>query len=405
MRYTFSEDIKNKIVLNKLIKESDIMELLKEYSIESDFYNYKSIQNDYKQQGITFKQLIYHFLMDDVFEIKKPKCLYCDNNVERFYPYKMEYAPYCCKKCSDLSPIKHQHEEETNLQKYGKTRWNNREKSKETCQQKYGENITNPSQLQEVKEKKKETMQLHYGVDNPGQKHDHSEKCKNAWNKKNKEEKEEILRNRHLHTNYSERAKKTINTLKQKYGENIINVSQIDSIKEKKALKKDNSLKKARNTIKLKFKSNYEYMKSTYNLTPKRGGVISNIELNFYEYLISKFDKNDIIPQYNDEINYPFNCDFYISSLKLLIEIQGTWTHGGHPFDKNNIDDMHTVNVWKSKQSKYYDCAIEVWTKSDVEKRNLAKKNNLNYLEIFTKDINIAINTFEEYLKKYEKVK
>ena len=186
MRYTFSEDIKNKIVLNKLVKESDIMELLKEYSIESDFYNYKSIQNDYKQQGITFKQLIYHFLMDDVFEIKKPKCLYCDNNVERFYPYKMEYAPYCCKKCSDLSPIKHQHEEETNLQKYGKTRWNNREKSKETCQQKYGENITNPSQLQEVKEKKKETMQLHYGVDNPGQKHDHSEKCKNAWNKKNK---------------------------------------------------------------------------------------------------------------------------------------------------------------------------------------------------------------------------
>lgn len=53
MRYTFSEDIKNKIVLNKLVKESDIMELLKEYSIESDFYNYKSIQNDYKQQGIT----------------------------------------------------------------------------------------------------------------------------------------------------------------------------------------------------------------------------------------------------------------------------------------------------------------------------------------------------------------
>ena len=164
-------------------------------------------------------------------------------------------------------------------------------------------------------------------------------------------------------------------------------------------------MKKARNTIKHKFKSNYEYMKSTYNLTPKRGGVISNIELNFYEYLISKFDKNDIIPQYSDEINYPFNCDFYISSLKLLIEIQGTWTHGGHPFDKNNIDDIHTVNVWKSKQSKYYDCAIEVWTKSDVEKRNLAKKNNLNYLEIFTKDINIAINTFEEYLKKCEMVK
>lgn len=74
MRYTFSEDIKNKIVLNKLVKESDIMELLKEYSIESDFYNYKSIQNDYKQQGITFKQLIYHFLMDDKVYNKHQYC-------------------------------------------------------------------------------------------------------------------------------------------------------------------------------------------------------------------------------------------------------------------------------------------------------------------------------------------
>ena len=404
MRYTFSEDIKNQIVLNKLVKKSDIMELLKEYSIESDFYYYKSANSDYKQQGITFKQLIYHFLMDDGFEIKKPKCLYCDNNVERFYPHKMEYAPYCCKQCSDLSPLKHQHEKETNLQKYGKARWNNREKSKETCQQKYGEHIINPSQLQDVKEKKKETMQLNYGVDNTGQKHDHSEKCKNAWNKKSKKEKEEILRNRHLHTNYSERTKNTINFLKQKYGKNIINISQIDSIKEKKALKKDNSLKKARKTASINFRKNYNYMKSTYNIIPKRG-VFSKIELNFYEYLISRFDENDIIPQYSDEINYPFNCDFYISSLKLLIEIQGTWTHGFHPFNENSIDDIHTVNVWKSKKSKYYDKAIEVWTKSDVEKRNLAKKNNLNYLEIFTKDINIAINTFEEYLKKYEEVK
>ena len=405
MRYTFSEDIKNKIVLNKLVKESDIMELLKEYSIESDFYYYKSIQNDYKKQGITFKQLIYHFLMDDTLKIQKPKCLYCDNIVERFYSYKMEYAPYCCKKCSDLSPVKHQHEEETNLKKYGKTRWTNREKAKETCRQKYGENITNPSQIQEIKEKKKETTQLHYGVDNPGQIHNHNEKCKKAWDKKDKKEKEKISKNRHLHTDYLKRTQNTINSLQQKYGENITNISQLDSVKKKKAIKKPESLVKSRNTIKIKFKSNYEYMKSIYNLTPKRGGVISDIELKFYEYLISKFNKNDIIPQYTDEINYPFNCDFYISSLKLLIEIQGTWTHGGHPFNENNIDDINTLNIWKSKQSKYYDCAIEVWTKSDVEKRNLAKKNNLNYLEIFTKDINIAINTFEEYLKKYEEIK
>ena len=52
MRYIFSEEIRNKIVTNKLVKESNILELLKEYSIEYDFYQYRLNHNDYKQQGI-----------------------------------------------------------------------------------------------------------------------------------------------------------------------------------------------------------------------------------------------------------------------------------------------------------------------------------------------------------------
>ena len=404
MRYIFSDELRQNIVSNKLVKKSDIIELFKKYSIVSDFYNYINYHKDYKVHNISFKQLVYHFLMDDTINFHIPKCLYCNNEVNRFYPHKMEYAPYCCKKCSDLSPLKHQHESETCLQKYGKTRWTNREKAKETCRQKYGENITNPSQIQEVKEKKKETTQLHYGVDNPGQIHNHKEKCKKSWDKKDKKEKEKISKNRHLHTDYLKRTQNTINSLQQKYGENVTNISQLDSVKQKKSSKKDISLKKARKTASINFRKNYEYMKSTYNLIPKRG-VFSKIELNFYEYLLSKFNKNDIIPQYSNEDLYPFNCDFFIVPLNLFVEIQGTWTHGFHPFDKNNQYDIDTINFWKSKKSKYYDKAIEVWTHSDVIKRECAKNNHLNYLEIFTKDINIAINKFEEYLKKYEKVK
>ena len=128
MRYIFSNEIKDIIVTNKLVKKSDIMDIFNEYSILSDFYDYMTYHNEHK--NMKFKQMVYHFLMDDTLEIQTPKCLYCDNIVNRFYPHKMEYAPYCCKKCSDLSPIKHMHEMETNLKKYGVTRWNNRDKAK-----------------------------------------------------------------------------------------------------------------------------------------------------------------------------------------------------------------------------------------------------------------------------------
>ena len=52
----------------------------------------------------------------------------------------------------------------------------------------------------------------------------------------------------------------------------------------------------------------------------------------------------------------------------------------------------------KSKNSGYYQNAINTWTIRDVNKRNIAKQNNLNYLEIFSKDLNIVIKLFNEYI-------
>jgi len=53
----------------------------------------------------------------------------------------------------------------------------------------------------------------------------------------------------------------------------------------------------------------------------------------------------------------------------------------------------------KSKNTKYYNVAIEVWTQRDVNKRNVAKENKLNYLEIFTKNLNEAIKIFKELIE------
>jgi len=41
-----------------------------------------------------------------------------------------------------------------------------------------------------------------------------------------------------------------------------------------------------------------------------------------------------------------------------------------------------------------YDIAVKVWSKSDVLKRETARKNNLNYLEVFSMDVNDVIKKF-----------
>ena len=111
----------------------------------------------------------------------------------------------------------------------------------------------------------------------------------------------------------------------------------------------------------------------------------SKPENAYYSYLISKYSENDIIRQYKDE-RYPHACDFYIRSLDLFIELNIDWTHGGHPFNPENQADINKLAVWqeKAKKSKFYQKAIETWTKLDVQKFKDAKYHNLNYKVYYT---------------------
>ena len=58
------------------------------------------------------------------------------------------------------------------------------------------------------------------------------------------------------------------------------------------------------------------------------------------------------------------------------------WTHGGHPFDPNNANDINKVKNWKDKSKEinsfgktkdFYLSAIETWTQRDPLKREIAK--------------------------------
>lgn len=86
------------------------------------------------------------------------------------------------------------------------------------------------------------------------------------------------------------------------------------------------------------------------------------------------------------DVNYKHNCDFYIPDLKLFIELNYHWTHGGKPYNPNDETCQEQLKVWqeKVKTSKFYKQAINVWTVRDVRKLNDFISNNLNYKVFYT---------------------
>lgn len=107
----------------------------------------------------------------------------------------------------------------------------------------------------------------------------------------------------------------------------------------------------------------------------------SESEERMYGLLCDAFDKENVVRQHKDS-RYPFRCDFYIKSLDLFIELNATWSHGGHWFDSNSINDLSVLAEWQLKSvfSAYYKDAIDVWTVRDVRKLKTARENHLNYL-------------------------
>lgn len=95
---------------------------------------------------------------------------------------------------------------------------------------------------------------------------------------------------------------------------------------------------------------------------------------------------DDFESQYNNDSRYPYLCDFYDKDRDLFIEVNASWTHGHHWYDA--VQDADVCNKWKEKsnESQYYACALDVFAKHDVEKRNIARSNDLNYVTLWDRD-------------------
>ena len=238
------------------------------------------------------------------------------------------------------------------------------EKSEKTCLKKYGVKKTGASK--NVIDKRKETCIKRYGVPYAAQNEIFVQKAKKTCIKRyGVDSATKLLTTQEL-------MKKTN---LERYG--VENGAQAEIIKDKMkktCLKKYGTLYASQNKIVQQKIQNTKRENHTFNTSKAENEILNILKTSF----------ECVRYQYKDK-RYPFNCDFYIPELDLFIEYQGHWTHGKHPFNKTNKDDLQQLEIWKNKaiNSNFYKNAIRNWTKRDPQKRQFAKNNNLNWIEFF----------------------
>lgn len=206
---------------------------------------------------------------------------------------------------------------------------------------KYG--VENPQQNSEIRTKTIETMRNKYDIDYAFLTKEAKEKAK-------------------LSSHSIDSEIKIKNTCLERYG--VTNPAKCEMVKEK-----------TKNTIFERHQINFSQERLNLSLKEINNNG-TDIEKEFY----SKLSNFTLL--YNAcSNNYPYLCDFYIKELDLYVELNITWTHCHHYYDKTH--DYDKLMEMKSKNNDYYNGVIYTWTIRDIEKRNCAINNKLNYAVVW----------------------
>lgn len=183
-----------------------------------------------------------------------------------------------------------------------------------------------------------------------------------------------------------------VSTVKIRYSEEYTNVWQVPKVKDK-------IVKTSIQRYNMSNPGNNRNARVKAANTMRQKGHYSKDE----DYFASVLDKLNIRyeTQYSSEL-YPFACDFYLIDYDIYIELNIYWSHNDHFYDSSNSKDIEILEYWKSKVDnghKQYKNAINVWTNKDLLKRDIAYKNNLNYVVLWSrKELESYINYMKELL-------
>ena len=330
---------------------------------------------------------------------ERPVCKWCGGHVSfnGYHKGSMHYSACCCSSCH--AKYTKDKRFETNIKKYGRKNFGSAEKVKEywinhygvdnpaktdfvkrkmreTNLRKYGFNCSSKSEI--VKEKTKQTCLKRYGVEYAGQIEEAKEKSKKTCLEKYGSE---------YYIGSKDCLEKTIEFSKQNY--NVDWFTKSEKIKNKA---KETMLRRYGVEYSMQIPKNKEYMSylmSSYEMQERRYNAMkrnhtfnsSSAEEELFLYIKSRFPT--VVRQYKDKNRYPYFCDFYIPELDYFIELQGYYTHGKHPFNPNSNEDLQLIEYYKKKYGE--DCQpITIWSIKDVEKRDCAKRNHLNFKEVWS---------------------
>ena len=410
--------VTDQIILDYFIKSNGHINVQRLTNISQEYKEYLDNRyTDSQSLRETIKRIQYNIEV-------RPVCVICGKPVKFLNGKKNQlFNKTCCKEHANMldsitvkkvlkdiySDVDKKQEinnkiRETCLLKYGDEHYSNRIKAKETCLQRYG--VTSPLKSEIFKQKSKETCLQKYGVEYTGQIPEKIEKTHKACLEKYGVDsvfKVQKFRNQSLDTCIKKYAsdEDDINS--------IVNIGQLKYVKdkikntclEKYGVENPMQTQYYKNLISSILSSN-EIQEKIYNTKLLNNSFnISYQEDVCFELLKQKY--SDCIRQYKSEL-YPFNCDFYIPSLDLYIEYNGSHYHHYHPFDINDDNDIDELNRLKEKaensnahkngKKSQYDNIIYTWTILDLKKRNIAQQNNLNYIEFWN------INEVKEWINK-----
>lgn len=262
------------------------------------------------------------------------KCLMCGKKTA-FLSLSVGYQPYCCKRCSDISPIKKRHTEQTNLIIRGcKNPFQDKKVQKKivkTLLRTRG--VTNPSYDKKVLAKIKQTKKERYGDENYNNREKAKKTCKELFGYeiaskapsiKKKTEHINLQKQGYISTALNpDIKKKQQRTLKRHLGVTTPFASKIVQKKSRKTRKE---------------RTGYEYTlqnpKMVHNILAKKrkelGGYDSESERTFAKMLRrSKIRFRSHIDFNNNELHHQFDfAIFKNNKLNCLVEIDGEYNHG-----------------------------------------------------------------------------
>ena len=321
-------------------------------------------------RDLSYKEKIYWFL-NDITEY--PLCV-CGNRVN-FRSITYGYNESCCPTCSNSNPKRYEKIKTTIKERYGDVHYNNREKYKQTCLEKYG--VENPFQVESIKNKIKETIFEKYNVSYPSQSSQIQNKRRINTLKKygvDHHSKLECVKKKILEKNYEKYVQKDDDLIG--YTSDGLQIRKCPHVECNKCLDK-------RYIISAHQKCSREEwdVEPCTRLLPIQHSRCKGS-------LIEKFISN-ILDEYNIEyqtnvrnIIPPYELDIYVPSKRLAVECNGIFWHS-----QNNHKDKHYhENKWKLCSDNNIQL-LTIWEDQIKTKPEIMKSILLSKLGIYQKRI------------------